>query len=320
MHTDDPQKEEKNILNWADKSTGEFKRQQSTFRDFISYKPGAEFPAEKGRYHLYISYACPWAHRTLIVRKLKGLEDIITFSSVHWEMLEKGWRFPRKDENVPGENVTPDPLHEGFTHLRQIYFEQNPDYEGRFTVPTLYDKKAKRIVNNESAEIIRMLYTAFDDLIADEYKKVDLLPKDLESKIDEVNEWTYNDINNGVYKSGFASTQEAYEKAVTQLFKSLDRVEEHLSSSPGPYYWGDKITETDVRLYTTIIRFDPVYVQHFKCNIRDIRSGYPALHKWVRKLYWDVPAFKDTTQFEHIKKHYTKSHKQINPFVSAPDF
>ena len=320
MHTDDPQKEEKNILNWADKSTGEFKRQQSTFRDFISNKPGAEFPAEKGRYHLYISYACPWAHRTLIVRKLKGLEDIITFSSVHWEMLEKGWRFPRKDENVPGENVTPDPLHEGFTHLRQIYFEQNPDYEGRFTVPTLYDKKAKRIVNNESAEIIRMLYTAFDDLIADEYKKVDLLPKDLESKIDEVNEWTYNDINNGVYKSGFASTQEAYEKAVTQLFKSLDRVEEHLSSSPGPYYWGDKITETDVRLYTTIIRFDPVYVQHFKCNIRDIRSGYPALHKWVRKLYWDVPAFKDTTQFEHIKKHYTKSHKQINPFVSAPDF
>jgi len=310
--------EEKNILNWADKSTGEFKRQQSTFRDFISYKPGAEFPAEKGRYHLYISYACPWAHRTLIVRKLKGLEDIITFSSVHWEMLEKGWRFPRKDENVPGENVTPDPLHEGFTHLRQIYFEQNPDYEGRFTVPTLYDKKAKRIVNNESAEIIRMLYTAFDDLIADEYKKVDLLPKDLESKIDEVNEWTYNDINNGVYKSGFASTQEAYEKAVTQLFKSLDRVEEHLSSSPGPYYWGDKITETDVRLYTTIIRFDPVYVQHFKCNIRDIRSGYPALHKWVRKLYWDVPAFKDTTQFEHIKKHYTKSHKQINPFSITP--
>lgn len=254
----------------------------------------------------------------MIVRKLKGLEDIISFSSVHWEMLEKGWRFPQKDENLPGENATPDPLHEGFTHLRQMYFEQNPDYQGRFTVPTLYDKKTNRIVNNESAEIIRMFYTAFDDLVADEYKKVDLLPKDLESKIDETNDWTYNDINNGVYKSGFASSQDAYERAVTQLFKSLDRVEEHLSSSPGPYYWGDQITETDVRLFTTIIRFDPVYVQHFKCNIRDIRSGYPALHKWLRNLYWNSPAFKDTTQFEHIKKHYTKSHKQINPFVSFP--
>jgi putative glutathione S-transferase len=250
------------------------------------------------------------------VRKLKGLEDIISFSSVHWEMLEKGWRFATPDEKLPGENTIPDPLHEGFTHLRQIYFEQNPNYPGRFTVPTLYDKKTNRIVNNESSEIIRMFYTAFDDIIDEKYKAIDLLPKDLESKIDEVNDWTYNDINNGVYKSGFASTQDAYERAVTQLFKSLDRVEEHLSSSPGPYYWGDKITETDVRLYTTIIRFDPVYVQHFKCNIRDIRSGYPAIHRWVRNLYWGSPAFGETTEFEHIKKHYTKSHKQINLFVS----
>jgi putative glutathione S-transferase len=183
-------------------------------------------------------------------------------------------------------------------------------------VPTLYDKIQGKIVNNESSEIIRMLYHSFDDLIPAKYASVDLLPKDLEKDIDEANDWIYNDINNGVYKSGFASSQEAYEKNVIQLFKSLDRVEKHLSSSPGPYYFGENITEADVRLFTTIIRFDAVYVQHFKTNLKDIRSGYPAIHKWVRKLYWDVPAFQETTQFEHIKKHYTKSHKQINPFVS----
>jgi putative glutathione S-transferase len=230
-------------------------------------------------------------------------------------MLEKGWRFAKPDEKLPGENVTPDPLHPDYTHLRDIYFSTDKNYGGRFTVPTLYDKKTNRIVNNESSEIIRMFYYAFDDLIDAKYKELDLFPEPLRSKIDETNEWTYNDINNGVYRSGFATTQDAYEKAVTQLFKSLDRVEEHLGKSEGPYYWGNKVTETDVRLYTTIIRFDPVYVQHFKCNIRDIRSGYPAIHKWVRHLYWDLPAFGRTTQFEHIKKHYTKSHKQINPLV-----
>lgn len=250
------------------------------------------------------------------MRKLKGLEDIISFSSVHWEMLDKGWRFVKSDEQVPGENVVPDPVHPEYTHLRDIYFQNNTDYGGRFTVPTLYDKKTDRIVNNESSEIIRMLYYAFDDLVDDKFKGLDLFPEALRTKIEETNDWTYNDINNGVYRSGFATSQDAYEKAVTLLFKSLDRVEAHLSSSPGPYYWGDKVTEADVRLYTTIIRFDPVYVQHFKCNIKDIRSGYPAIHKWVRNLYWNVPAFGETTQFEHIKKHYTKSHKQINPHVS----
>lgn len=195
------------ILNWVDPKdkSGEFKRPQSAFRSFIQNKPGAEFPAEKDRYHLYVSYACPWAHRTLIVRNLKGLQDIITFTSVHWHMGEKGWRFATSDENLPGENVTPDPLHDGYSHLRNIYFEQNPDYEGRFTVPTLYDKKQKRIVSNESSEIIRMLYTEFDDLIADEYKKVDLFPKNLQQEIEGMNDWVYNDINNGVYKSGFAT-------------------------------------------------------------------------------------------------------------------
>jgi len=167
-----------------------------------------------------------------------------------------------------------------------------------------------------------MMYTEFDDHLPEKYKNLDLLPKDLQQKIDESNDWTYNDINNGVYKSGFASTQEAYEKNVLQLFKSLDRAEAHLaeqaSKNAGPYYYGQNITEADVRLYTTIVRFDPVYVQHFKCNIRDIRSGYPHLHKWVRNLYWNVEAFGSTTEFEHIKKHYTKSHKQINPFSITP--
>ncbi|KAI9713169.1 MAG: S-glutathionyl-(chloro)hydroquinone reductase [Bogoriella megaspora] len=232
-------------------------------------------------------------------------------------MAEKGWRFATPDEKLPGDNVTPDPLHPDFTHLRHIYFEQNPEYNGRFTVPTLYDKKQNKIVSNESSEIIRMLYHVFDDIIPEKYAKIDLLPKDLEKDIDATNEWTYNDINNGVYKSGFATTQDAYENAVKQLFTSLDRAESHLSSS-GPYYFGSQLTEADVRLYTTIVRFDVVYVQHFKCNWKDIRSGYPALHKWLRNLYWNHDAFKDTTQFEHIKKHYTVSHKQINPHGIVP--
>jgi len=312
--------ETKSILNWVDPKdkSGTFKRQTSVFRSSVSRKPDAEFPAERGRYHLYVSYACPWAHRTLIVRKLKGLEDIIPFTAVHWHMGEKGWRFATSEEREPGDNVTPDPLHPDFTHLQHVYYDTDKDYEGRFTVPTLYDKKQKRIVNNESSEIIRMLYHEFDDLVSEKFKPVDILPKALEKDIDEVNEWTYNDINNGVYKSGFATTQEAYEKAVTTLFDSLDRVEKHLASSPGPYYHGEHITETDVRLYPTIIRFDPVYVQHFKCNIRDIRSGYPAIHNWLRNLYWNVPAFGETTEFTHIKNHYTKSHGQINKFAITP--
>jgi len=308
-------KKEDDITNWVvpGDPSGEFKRQVSQFRSTISSEPNAEFPAEKGRYHLYVSYACPWAHRALIVRKLKGLEDIIPFTSVHWHMANKGWRFSTSSDNEPGENVTADPHHPDFTHLRDIYFSVEPEYSGRFTVPTLYDIKQKKIVSNESSEIIRMFYTAFDDILPEQYKKVDLLPESLKKQIEETNEWTYNDINNGVYKSGFATTQEAYEKAVTTLFKSLDRTEEHLAKNANPFYFGDKITEADVRLYTTIVRFDPVYVQHFKCNIRDIRSGYPALHKWLRNLYWNVPAFGETTEFTHIKKHYTKSHSQINP-------
>lgn len=229
-----------------------------------------------------------------------------------------GWRFATSNETLPGDSTTPDPLHPEFTHVRDVYFAANKDYSGRFTVPALWDKKKQTIVSNESSEIIRMLYTEFDDLLPEKYKNVDLYPKDLRDKIEETNSWTYDDINNGVYKSGFATTQEAYERNVLQLFKSLDRAEADLAKSPGPYYFGDKVSEADVRLYTTIVRFDPVYVQHFKCNIRDIRSGYPHLHQWLRHLYWNVDAFGQTTQFEHIKKHYTKSHKQINPFSITP--
>jgi glutathionyl-hydroquinone reductase len=311
------------ITDWVkpgDKS-GEFKRQQSIFRNHISSKPGAEFPAEAGRYHLYVSYACPWAHRTLIVRKLKGLEDIIPYTSVHWHLGDKGWRFATAEDNdAEGEFVRPDPVegHEGFTHLRDIYFSVQPDYSGRFTVPTLYDTKQHKIVSNESADILRMFYTEFDALLPEDKRGVVLYPKDLQSKIDANNEWVYDQINNGVYKSGFATTQEAYDKNVTTLFSALDRVESDLSKSPGPYYWGSQITESDIRLFTTIVRFDPVYQQHFKCNIRDIRGGYPNIHRWLRHLYWTVPAFKDTTNFLHIKRHYTRSHSQVNPHGITP--
>ncbi|PSR79325.1 glutathione S-transferase [Coniella lustricola] len=311
------------VTDWVDPKdkSGEFKRQVSSFRDWVSNEPNARFPPEKGRYHVYISYACPWATRVIIARKLKGLEDFITVSSVHWHLGEKGWRFPTaQDTDAEGENVVPDPLHEDFTHMRQIYFESAPDYTGRFTVPVLYDKKQNVIVNNESSEILRMLGTAFDDHLDEAHRSVVLYPTALQSQIDEANEWHYDKINNGVYKSGFATTQEAYERNVTLLFEALDKAEAHLAATAaeGPYYLGKQLTEVDIRLFVTIIRFDPVYVQHFKCNIRDIRSGYPHIHKWMRNLYWNHPAFKDTTNFLHIKNHYTRSHTQINPLSITP--
>ncbi|KAJ2900601.1 glutathione-S-transferase [Zalerion maritima] len=326
------------ITDWVDpkSSTGEFKRQVSSFRSFISRGPGSKFPPEAGRYHIFVSYACPWAHRTLITRKLKGLEDVISFSVVHWNLGEGGWRFPTSEDIAQagqdglGEGMNAEGIVKGaplegmedYTHLRQVYFSADTDYSGRYTVPVLWDKKEKTIVSNESSEIIRMLYTEFDDLLDPKYKspQVDLFPGSLQSQIEETNSWTYDNINNGVYKSGFATTQSAYNKAVTALFEHLDKAEKHLStvSSEGPFYNGKSITEADIRLYVTLIRFDPVYVQHFKCNIRDIRSGYPRLHKWMRNLYWNVPAFGQTTDITHIKNHYTRSHKQVNPLGITP--
>ncbi|KAJ4153417.1 hypothetical protein LMH87_009904 [Akanthomyces muscarius] len=311
------------ITDWVDRSdkSGEFKRQVSSFRDHISREAGAKYPPEKDRYHLFVSYACPWAHRTLIARQLKGLDKFITFSVVHWHLGEGGWRFVTKDEKEPGANVIPDPIegHEAFTHLRQVYYESDKDYAGRFTVPVLYDKKTKQIVNNESSEILRIFGSEFDDLLDQEHRGADLYPEALRSDIEDAHKWQYDLINNGVYKSGFATTADAYERNVTALFEALGRVEKHLQGQKeGPYYFGKTLTEVDIRLYVTLIRFDPVYVQHFKCNIRDIRSGYPATHRWMRNLYWKLPAFKDTTQFEHIKWHYTRSHTQINPLSITP--
>ncbi|KAK9320092.1 glutathione S-transferase [Lipomyces orientalis] len=307
------QQRQEEILKWAS-TDGEFRRKPSSYRKFISRESGAEYPPEKGRYHLYISWACPWAHRTAIVRKLKGLEDIIGLSVVDWYLGEMGWKFSTPDE-TPGSII--DPVHNS-SYLRELYFRMNPDHNGRFTVPVLWDKKTDTLVNNESSEIIRMFNEEFDDLVDDKFKGVTFYPKSLRKDIDELNEWVYDTVNNGVYKSGFATKQEVYESHVVKLFKSLDRLEDILAKSTGPYLFDDVLTEADIRLYTTIIRFDPVYVQHFKCNIGTIRDNYPQLHKWVRHLYWDIPEFKDTTNFEHIKKHYTKSHRQINPFGITP--
>ncbi|KAE8543068.1 hypothetical protein D1P53_000555 [Cryptococcus gattii VGV] len=317
--------DKKDITNWAGKD-GSFKRQASSFRDFI--EPGGKFAPEKGRYHLYVSLACPWAHRTLIVRKLKGLEDFLGVSVVHPHMLEGGWHFVPKDkasakpapasahDNDTFPNATSDPLF-GSSHLRDLYFKAEPDYSARFTVPVVWDKKENTIVNNESSEIIRFFNTAFNKELPADKAKLDLYPEDLKKEIDELNEWVYNDINNGVYKSGFASTQEAYEAAVKPLAKALQKVEDRLSDGR-EFLMGDRLTEADVRLYTTIIRYDPVYYVHFKCNFGLIRHNYRNLHKWLQRLYWNNPAFKDTTDFDHIKEHYYYSHSQINPNRIVP--
>lgn len=241
-------------------------------------------------------------------------------------MDPKGWRFKADDEDVPG--ATDEPNYH-FNRLSELYFKAEPNYEGRFTVPVLWDKKTETIVNNESSEIIRIFNTAFNDFkeLSAEEKQLDIYPQKYRKEIDEINDWVYDTINSGVYKSGFATKQEVYEKHVKILFEHLDKVEKILEESyhnaknpekDGFYLVGDRLTEADIRLYPTIARFDPVYVQHFKCNIGTIRSNYTYLHKYVRFLYWKVPAFHETTNFEHIKKHYTKSHPSINPHGITP--
>lgn len=217
---------------------------------------------------------------------------------------------------------TAEPLY-GFERLKQLYYKANPDYDGRFTVPVLWDKQKETIVNNESSEIIRMLNTEFNDLLPADFAEVDLYPEELRSKIDEINDLVYDNINNGVYKTGFATSQDVYEKEVKNVFAHLDKVEEILKSNQEQdpkhrFLIGTTLTEADVRLYTTIVRFDPVYVQHFKCNIGMIRHDYPYINEWLKLLYWKIPAFKDSTDFSHIKKHYTKSHKGINPHGITP--
>lgn len=286
---------------WYDtkSSGGKFVREDAGFRNGIENKPDAPFQPESSRYHLYVSLACPWAHRTLIMRELKGLADHIDVTVVSPDMLENGWEFSQ-----------PEPLF-GFTKLHQIYTQAKSDYSGRVTVPTLWDKKTNTIVSNESSEILRMFNSEFNDLTGN---TDDYYPQALRSEIDEWNEFVYPNINNGVYRTGFSTTQEAYEEAFDGLFTALDKVEQHLSQSK--YLVGEQITEADWRLFTTLIRFDAVYVGHFKCNLKRI-ADYSNIQGYMKALY-QVPGVKETVNFEHIKRHYYFSHKGINPTQVIP--
>lgn len=280
---------------------GEFVRKDSVFRDFVRADGSTPFTPEIGRYHLYVSLACPWAHRTLIVRALKGLEHVLDYTVVDWLLESGGWKFCNDKPKC-----TLDPIH-GKTFLREIYMMVDREYKGNITVPVLFDKRLNTIVNNESSEIIRMLNSEFNAFAKNPH--LDLYPENLRPVIDEVNVFIYPNINNGVYRCGFAKSQEAYDEAFEQLFKSLDHVESILAKQR--YLAGNEFTEADVRLFTTLIRFDAVYVLHFKCNLRRIQD-YPNLHNYTKELY-QMEMIRPTVDFEHIKKHYMISHKQINP-------
>ncbi|PVB59707.1 glutathione S-transferase family protein [Labrenzia sp. 011] len=292
---------------WYDTSStgGRFVRKESSFRNWITAdgsagpSGSAGFRAEPDRYHLFVSYACPWAHRTMIFRRLKGLEDLVSMSAVQPLMLENGWEF-----------AEPDPL-TGANYAWHIYVKADPHYTGRATVPILWDKRENTIVSNESSEIIRMFNTAFDGLTG---STLDFYPEELREEIDAINERVYHTVNNGVYKSGFATTQEAYEEAVFAVFETLEALEERLSRQR--YLAGGRITEADWRLFTTLVRFDAVYATHFKCNIRRIED-YPALSNYLRELY-QVPGIAETVDMATIKQHYYGSQESINPYRIVP--
>jgi len=291
---------------WYDtKSTGgRFVRQESAFRDRITADGSSVFEAASGRYHLYVSYACPWAHRTLIYQILKNLKDHVTVSVVSPLMHEHGWAFDGAD------GVVPDTVN-GVRFLHQVYTAARPDYTGRVTVPVLWDRVTGTIVNNESAEIIRMFDREFDAVGA---TGPVLCPPELEDEIDDINAFVYDRVNNGVYRAGFATTQVAYEEAVLSLFAALDELEARLTHNR--YLLGDRLTEADWRLFTTLVRFDPVYVGHFKCNLRRL-VDYPNLWGWTRELY-QIPGVADTVRMDHIKEHYYRSHGSINPSGVVP--
>ncbi len=291
---------------WYDtkKTGGRFVRQSSQFRDFVTADGSSGFKAEPCRYHLYVSLACPWAHRTLIFRKLKGLEEIISVSVVHWHMGAEGWAFRE------GPGASPDPIF-GAGHLHQIYTAARSDYTGRVTVPVLWDKQQGTIVSNESAEIIRMLNRAFEAWAT---PGQDFYPADLRAAIDEINEIVFDKVNNGVYKAGFATRQEAYGEAFDALFQTLDDLEARLARQR--YLVGDRLTEADWRLFTTLLRFDPVYVGHFKCNKRRL-VDYPNLWSFTRELY-QMPGVAETVNMHHIKQHYYGSHRTVNPTGIVP--
>lgn len=292
---------------WYDTTStgGAFERPATKFRGRLSREAGAEHPASAGRYHLYVSLACPWAHRTLVVRALKGLEDAISVSVVDWLMRENGWEFSTRDGCIP------DP-HLGARTLREVYLRAKPDYTGRVTVPVLWDVQASTIVSNESSEIIRMIDTEMDAFAT--RSAPPLRPPELVDAIDALNDRIYATVNDGVYKAGFATSQAAYEEAVTALFATLDWLEERLRTRR--YLTGDRLTEADWRLWTTLLRFDAVYHGHFKCNLRRL-VDYPRLWAYARELY-AIPGVKETVRFDHIKGHYYGSHRQINPTGIVP--
>lgn len=298
---------------WYDtqRNKGAFKRESSQFRHWIttdgSAGPGGDagFKAEPGRYHLYVSLACPWAHRTLIMLELKGLAQMISVDVVHPLMAEQGWTFAQDFIAATGDSLY------GYDNLHQIYTAAQADYTGRVTVPVLWDKHTKQIVNNESAEIIRMLNSAFDGVGA---RLGDYYPQALREEIDSVNDWLYTRINNGVYRAGFATTQSAYSEAVEEVFEALDTLEQRLSKQR--FLVGDQLTEADIRLFTTLVRFDPVYVVHFKCDRKRI-ADYPALSSYLRDIY-QTGNIAATVNLEHIRHHYFVSHRQINPTGIIP--
>lgn len=289
---------------------GRFNRPDAAFRNWVTQdgRPGPTghdgFAAARNRYHLYVSLACPWAHRTLIVRALKGLEEIVPVSVTHWLMADQGWTF------LPGEGVVPDPLFNS-RYLHEIYIRAAPTYSGRASVPVLWDKHTQTIVSNESSEIMRMFNSAFDGVGA---KPGDLYPPDLREEVDRYNLRIYETVNNGVYRAGFATTQQAYEEAVSALFDTLHWLEEHLSHSR--FLCGDRLSEADVRLFTTLVRFDTIYALLFKCNNRRI-VDYPSLWSYVRDIY-QRPGIEQTISFKHIKGHYYQSHRGLNPNGIVP--
>jgi putative glutathione S-transferase len=296
--------------------SGAFVRTPSTFRSIISKDPKSTFPAEPNRYHLYVSYACPWASRCLAYLKIKGLDNFISFTSVKpiWGKTKEsddhmGWIFPNSDKEEPRSE--PDPFN-GTKSIREIYEIASTNYSGKYTVPVLWDKKNKTIVNNESEEIIRMLNTEFNDIA--ENPDVDLYPTHLQAQINEVNSWIYDGINNGVYKCGFATKQGPYIEAAQKLYEALDKCEDILGKQR--YICGNTLTESDIRLFVTLIRFDEVYAVHFKCNKKLLRE-YPNLFNYTKEIF-QIKGMNETVNMEHIKKHYYGSHPTINPFGIVP--
>lgn len=286
---------------------GEFVRKSTGFRSQVSADPGSRFQAQANRYHLYVSLACPWAHRTLIVRRLKGLESVIPVDVVHPLLPGSGWTFDTDFAGATGDRCN------GFETLREVYDKAMPGFDGVVTVPVLWDRQEATIVNNESSEIIRMLNAQFQAQATN--PGLDLYPEELREAVDRVNGWVYEDINNGVYRAGFARTDSAYRSAVGQVFAGLDRAEQVLEGSR--YLCGDRFTEADIRLFVTLVRFDSVYASHFKCAIRRV-VDYPSLWAYTRDIY-QMPGVASTVNMEHIKTHYFASHRHLNPTGIVPE-